>query len=260
MKATFAVVMATACGVILGTSGTASAGAASDGGVTLCRKYQHMRVQGAAGQRYIIRNDNYGGKRECITNHGGGPNFTVTASAANGNDRRRLAYPYIFLGCSWGLCTPGGGLPARVSGLRDPLTTWTTSLTTNGVWNATYDIWFNKTPITTGQATGGELMIWLNSRGDPRPGPHAKIVWVGDARWYLKSWITAHAGHRWRLIQFRRVRPVSRVAGLHLSGFIQAMEQRGWIGPSYWMLNIEAGFEITRGGKGLATTFFRARS
>lgn len=227
----------------------------------LCGQYQHTPVTNKLGQSFIVRNDNYGGQRECIINSDARPNFAVTQSLAHSGPKRPvMAFPYIFLGCSWGLCTPGSGLPARVSALHDPLTTWDASLQADGRWDATYDIWFNQTPITTGQATGGELMIWMNSRGQSTPGRHTPIVWEDHARWYLHSWITRHAGIRWRLIQFRPVRPVSQFAGLHLNAFIKQAESRHWIRASSWMLNIDAGFEIWNNGNGLATTWFAAHS
>jgi hypothetical protein len=170
-----------------------------------------------------------------------------------------VAFPYIFLGCSWGLCTPGSGLPARVSALHDPQTTWNVSLQAGGIWDATYDIWFNKTPITTGQATGGELMIWMNSHGQPAVARHTPIVWEDNARWYLQSWITQHAGIKWRLIQFRLVQPVSRFTNLQLGAFINQAERKHWIRSSSWMLNVDAGFEIWHNGNGLATTWFAAQ-
>jgi hypothetical protein len=226
----------------------------------MCRQYQHMPVANRLGESFIVRNDNYGGQRECISNSDARPNFVVTQSSAATRGREPVAFPYLFLGCSWGLCTPGSGLPARVSALRAPVTTWTASLRAGGVWDATYDIWFNKTRITTGQATGGELMIWLNSHEMPAPRRHTPIVWADHARWYLQSWITRHAGSRWRLIQFRRVRPVWRVSNLHLNEFIEQVESHDWIRPWYWMLNVDAGFEIWRDGKGLATNWFGARA
>lgn len=219
-----------------------------------------MPVVSGSGESFIVRNDNYGGRPECLRNSDGRPNFVVTWSSADSVPSRPVAFPYIFLGCSWGLCTPGSGLPARVSALHDPLTSWDTSLRPAGIWDATYDIWFNKTPITTGQATGAELMIWINSHGQPAPGRRTPIVWADHARWYLQSWITEHSGIKWRLIQFRPVRPVWRVSNLDLSAFINRAESKHWIRPSLWMLNVDAGFEIWNNGTGLATTSFAAQS
>jgi hypothetical protein len=226
----------------------------------ICGQYQYMPVTNKLGESFIIRNDNYGGQRECISNSNAWPNFAVTQSSASSKSGPVMAFPYIFLGCSWGLCTPGSGLPARVPALHDPLTSWNTSLPGGGIWDATYDIWFNKTRIITGQATGGELMIWINSHGQPAPRANTPIVWEDHARWYLKSWITQHAGIKWRLIQFRRVRPVSQVANLQLNAFIDQAEAHHWIRPLSWMLNIEAGFEIWSDGSGLTTNWFAARA
>ena len=57
-----------------------------------------------------------------------------------------------------------------------------------------------------------------------------------------------------------RVHAVAGVSGLQLAPFIKLAERFGWIRPSRWMLNIEAGFEIWSGGKGLATSSFTARA
>ena len=102
-------------------------------------------------------------------------------------------------------------------------------------------------------------MIWLNSHRQPTPAAGTPIVWEDNARWYLKSWITKHAGIKWRLIQFRRVQPVSQVASLQLGSFIDQAEAHHWIRPLSWMLNIDAGFEIWSGGSGLTTNWFGAR-
>jgi cellulose 1,4-beta-cellobiosidase len=226
----------------------------------LCGQYQHLPVTNKLGQSFIVRNDNFGGLPECISNSGSQANFVVTQSLADsGNGHLVQAFPYIFLGCSWGLCTPASGLPATISALPDPRTSWYVSARAGGLWDATYDIWFNKQPITTGQATGAELMIWLTSHGEPKPPRHATIVWADHARWYLRSWITHNDGFKWRLIQFRRVHPVQQVTNLRLSAFIGQLEAHRWVQPSYWMLNVDAGFEICHGGVGLATHGFRVR-
>jgi len=248
------------CLVLTATCRIGTPPASASSSTQMCRPYQYLPVTNRLGERFIIRNDNYGGLRECVINSGARANFAVRQSSALSRTREPVAFPYIFLGCSWGLCTAGSGLPARVRALRDPRTSWDISARAAGVWDATYDIWFNRKPITTGQATGAELMIWLNAHGSPRPGRHTAIVWEDHARWYLRSWITQDSGIKWRLIQFRRVRPTSRAVRLDLSGFIHRMERRHWVRPRYWMLNIDAGFEIWRGGTGLATDWFTARA
>jgi hypothetical protein len=251
---------AACCLVLTASSGSTMPSAAAASAAQMCRPYQYLPVTNRLAENFIIRNDDYGGIRECVINSGTRANFAVEHSSAHSRDREPVAFPYIFLGCSWGLCTTGGGLPARVYALRDPHTGWDISAHAGGTWDATYDIWFDKEPITTGQATGAELMIWLNAHGFGAPGRHTPIVWVDHARWYLQSWITHNSGFKWRLIQFRRFRPTSRAVHLDLGGFIRRMERRHWVRPRYWMLNIDAGFEIWRGGDGLRTNWFTARA
>lgn len=205
---------------------------------------------------FIIRNDNFGGRPECLS-VGSGPNFLVSRQSVRYRHREPVAFPDVFMGCAWGVCTAGSQLPARVSALRDAATSWHTSLHATGTWNAAYDIWFSKRDVTTSQADGAELMIWLSTRG--MGAPRARILRIGRTRWYLFHWIASHNGASWNYIQFRRVRPVAGVTDLKLAPFIGAAERLGWISPSWWLLNIEAGFEVWNGGQGLATTSFWAR-
>ena len=131
------------------------------------------------GENFIVRNDNFGGLYECISNSGSQAGFVVTQSLADSRNGHQVqAFPYIFLGCSWGLCTSASGLPATISSLPDPRTSWYISAHAGGLWDATYDI---SVPTSSrsppARPTGAELMIWLNSRGEPRPcGPRKNRV------------------------------------------------------------------------------------
>jgi hypothetical protein len=60
-------------------------------------------------------------------------------------------------------------------------------------------------------------------------------------------------------IIFRRVDPVWRVNHLHLRPFIRRAEHLGLLHKRWYLLNMEAGFEIWHGGRGLGTTKFWAR-
>jgi hypothetical protein len=226
---------------------------------TLCRQYQHVDVQDGHGGHFRIRNDFWGTRGMCMAVSGNNSSFTVVTTRANRINGQVMAYPYIFTGCSWGICTPRSGLPARASSLRNPESTWHIKARVGGIWDAAYDLWFARHRMTNGQATGAELMIWINSRNI---GPFSKkIVWIDHVRWYLASWRTFHSGlPSWRYIQFRRFHPVSHVTNLRLAPFIRRAEHLRYVRRRWWLLNIEAGFELTRGGAGLATTYFTARA
>jgi Glycosyl hydrolase family 12 len=221
----------------------------------LCVPFQHITTFGRGGSRYVVRNDNFGLRTECLRNKHGWPNFSVIKSSANAHGAESLAYPDIFRGCAWGVCSPNGHMPLRVSRLRGISTTWYTSLRAAGRWAAAYDIWFARRPVTTGQDDGAELMIWTATRHFPLTR-HAAVVVVDGARWRLLHWVVVRGGTRWNYIQFRRLPATSQVRKLQLVSFFEIALKHHWIKRSWWLTSVEAGFEIWRGGVGLATRQF----
>jgi Glycosyl hydrolase family 12 len=238
-----------------GAAGQASASLART--VTICKQRAHVEVTSAGGRHYLVKNDNYGGRRECLRVAGGRPSFTVTASRANGRGSNVMAYPFVLYGCSWGLCTKGSRLPMRVSQVHRARASWSFSGHARGRWNAAFDIWFGRhRSAARGQARGAELMIWLNSRG--YPAVRASAIRVDHRRWYVTHWRTSHAGRHWTYIQVRAARSASGVRGLALMPIIRRVERMHLIKRRWWLLNVEAGFEIWHGGRGLATRSFDA--
>jgi glycosyl hydrolase family 12 len=250
--------------LIIGAALTASipvlialAPSASAAPTTLCGRDQHMTVHTSWGLLLTLRNDNWLSPG-CVLNWGARPNFQVTtAYAADPTGRKVVAFPDVFRGCSWGVCSPRPGLPQEVSKLGRPRATWRTVQRAGGRWNAAFDIWFSKHSMTNGQAEGAELMIWLKTQDLP-PATAWPKVWIGHHRYYLEHWVAMRGSATWNYIQFRRVHPVRGVRRLSIRRFIHRAERLGWIKPWWWMDNIEAGFEIWWGGKGLATTRFSA--
>jgi hypothetical protein len=224
----------------------------------LCGSHQHIKTANQAGaSQYIIKNDNYGGELECLSIRNDQTNFTVVKSGAGPGHIEPVAYPDIFLGCSWGVCSPHSGLPMRVDRLGSLTTSWSTIQESRGQWAVGYDIWFNRSRRVAAQADGAELMIWLNSKGFP---PNTwPVVMVDHVRWHLAHWTTARAGKRWNYVQFRRVHPATRVEHLNVMPFLRIARQYGFVKPHWWLTSVEAGFEIWRGGIGLGTTSYSAR-
>ena len=217
--------------------------------IAACREYGSVREG-----RYTVRDDYWRG-HVCVTSRRSG--FTVTRAKFPANPSPTYAFPNIFTGCEWGVCTPSSGLPARVSALRKPQVTVRTSGNPAGGWSAAAEMWFSKHRMVNGQANQAELMVWLRARWY-----HAShvVVRLGGVRYYVAHWIANHGtGTTWNYIQFRMVRPVAGVTGLKLEPFIRYSERHGWIKPGSWLDNIEAGFELRAGGRGLAVTRFAAR-
>ncbi len=227
----------------------------------LRRRARGHRARQAAASRarahYVIRNDSYGHRRECIRSRRAGPNFTIVRSDAKVRHAEPVAFPNVFVGCSWGICSAHSGLPRRVSQLQSLVRSWAIRGRAGGVWAASYDIWFDRVRHTGGQARGAEIMIWLSSRGFGARG--GQVVTVRRVRYHLAHWVTSHHGKRWTYVQFNRVRPTSRVRDLSVRRFIRVAERRGLIKRHWWLTSVEAGFEIWRGGVGLKTTTFSVR-
>lgn len=225
---------------------------------SICRRLGWRPVGTPGGGRYIVRNDNFGGRAECLSDRDLGPNFTVTRSAARSHGPDPDAYPDVFYGCSWGLCTEGSVLPAQVRQVGEARASWSTAGRAPGRWNAALDIWFGRhRSAYRAQATGAELMVWLNTRDFP--APRGRRLTVDHRRWYIYHWVARLDGKRWNYVQVRAVHPTTRVSGLDLLPIIRRVEGMGLIRPDWWMLNVESGFEIWTGGTGLTTRSFAAQ-
>ncbi len=173
--------------------------------------------------------------------------------------RRARRLPAIYKGCHWGACTPGSGFPVQVSDIRrgTVTTSWNTSQPGGSSdYDVAYDIWFNQTPTTTGQPNGTELMIWLNHNGHVQPfgskvasnvsiGGRGYDVWFGNQGWNTLSY-TMTSG-------------TTSVSNLDLQPLIADAVSRGYIKPSWYLIDVEAGFELWQGGAGLATKSFSVK-
>ena len=211
------------------------------------------------GGAYMVQNDEWNSTAaECITTDGHAQ-FTVASSAirepASGDPG---GYPSIYSGCSAGVCTAGNKLPIRVSQLKPGMITssWDTTQPPDGAYDVAYDIWFNRAPATSGAPDGGELMIWLAHRGGsqiaPAGAPVAHVA-IGGYAFTLWLWTGEDGQHR---ISYVMDHPVQSVRDFDVSGVAADAARRGYLsGPSY-LLNIQAGFEIWQGGRGLSTESF----
>ena len=226
----------------------------------------HRAVQESSGGIAVISRPNPFGttQRLCLEVYGTRPGFRILNSLRP--ERSVEAYPFTGVGCAYSLCSPGTDLPRRVGDLSPRTdTSWTWWGTTSGYWNASYDIWFDTRDQTTTQDNGAELMIWLRT---PAGYPAGRLVRVGNNWFRFMHWKTGHqvchAGRcqlqTWNYIQFRFLRTTHWVRGLRLLPFIRFASRQRLISPSWWLTSVHAGYELWGGGRGLATTWFNART
>jgi hypothetical protein len=225
--------------------------ASSEAATTLCNS-QTSSVDGGA---YTVENNEWSsGAPECIT--AGGTGFTVLKSSIFNPLSTPGGYPAIYKGCHWGACTTGSGFPIQVSGIHPGMvsTSWSTSQPGgSNVYNVAYDIWFNQTPTTSGQPNGAELMIWLNHNGAIHPFRRTVASNVSINGHGYNVWFGRQA---WNTISYTMTSPTASVSRLELWPFIADAVRRGYISRSWYLIDVEAGFEIWRGGAGLATKTF----
>jgi Glycosyl hydrolase family 12 len=249
--------LALAAAFLLGTGGilTVVVSAACSGAATttLCNS-QALSVSG--GAYTIMNNEWHSGAPQCITT-GGTTDFTVASSAiANPLHGAPGGYPFIYKGCHWGACTPDSGLPIQVSSIHTGtvITSWsTTQPGGSNVYNVAYDIWFNQRPTTSGQPDGAELMIWLNHHGPVHPAGSqvASNVSIGGHSYHV--WLRQR---RWNTISYTMTTATTSVSNLNLKAFVADAVSRGYIQNSWYLIDVEAGFELWHGGAGLATNSF----
>jgi Glycosyl hydrolase family 12 len=243
--------------VALGTAGLAGAPAVARAATTMCWPYQVTAVHGGT---YIVQDDEWGSTATECAATSGGAGFTVVRSAlANAADNDPGAYPSIFAGCNWGDCTKGGlaAHPRRLSGIGrgSVVTTLLTGDPRGGAYDVAYDIWTNRTPRTRGTPDGTEVMVWLNHHGGVQPAGDrvARGSLLGGRRYDV--WYSPDAGDG-PSVTYEMTNVQTGVDGLDLSPLFADSERRRYLNRSWYLITVEAGFEIWHGGKGLAVKRF----
>ncbi len=250
------VVAAAAIVVAAGTVVAIAVTGTHTGASTLCRE----QTRPVAGGRYVVQNNEYNSRASACIITSGGADFRVRdSSISNATDGLPGGYPSIYQGCHWGNCSSGGlaAAPVRVSDLTtgSVTTTWSTSQPASGsYYAAAYDIWFNKTPATTGQPDCTELMVWLNHNGPVQPFGVQIAAGVSVGGRTYDIWAGQRPG--WDTISFEMTTGTTSVSGLDISALAQDAISRGYLSRSCYLISVEAGFGLWHGGAGLATHSF----
>jgi hypothetical protein len=218
-------------------------------------KLCNLQAAPVSGGSYRVQNNEWNSTAsECITTEGNA-NFTVANSSISKSSGAPGGYPSIYKGCHWGVCTTGSGLPIQVSSLTPGTvtTSWSTTQTASGAYNVAYDIWFYRTPTTSGRPNGAELMVWLNHHGSVRQ-PFGSLVGaatVGGHSYNVWFW-----NQGWNTISYSMTSGTTSVSSLDIGELAADAVSRGYIQNSWHLTDVEAGFELWQGGAGLATNSF----
>ncbi len=237
-------------------------------------------------EQMVLRNDTYGpGARMCLSNENDGNNFRVTSvhfPTYNWN-----AYPELFTGCWYGVCSRKTMLPMPLSRLhRLTMTLWT-RYPASTIGNDATDWWFGmrKANTTCGcHPNGAELMIWPDWSGQitgARVGqtsyPGGPYVTIGRYLWWFVEYRTTQkvpgGTTTWNYIQFRRIGVWRQKDGTsfvavpsepsftnyNVMAILRYCEREGWIKSSWWATAFAAGNEVVNGGTGIHLLRYQLR-
>jgi hypothetical protein len=189
--------------------------------------------------------------QQCISVDNNSGAFTVTTNTNNLSNGAPASYPSIYKGCHWGDCTNNSNLPIQESNIGSVNSSWNIS-TVGGAWDASYDIWFNTTPTTSGQPDGTEIMVWINHSGFPQPfGTNNGTVNIDGANWMV--WTGRQTS--WNIISYEDTNPTNSV-NFDLKNFFTDAVARGSLQNSWYLLDVEAGFELWQNGVGMTSNSF----
>jgi hypothetical protein len=218
---------------------------ASGAAQSTCSNFGTVSIDGGS---YIFQNNEWNsGLEQCATVNGLGFSLT-TANFNSATNGAPATYPSIFRGCHWGNCTTSNPFPIEESNIASASTSVTITQPSGYNDDAAYDIWFNQTSTTSGQPNGTEIMIWINHEGTPQPfGSKTATATIDGTTWDV--WTGRQSS--WNIVSYVRQTPVTSVTNLNLLPFFSDAVSRGSLQPSWWLIDVEYGFEIWTGGQGL---------
>ena len=247
--------------LLLALSGGIAAIVGSTGAQAATTSLCQEQTASVSNGTYIVQNNEFDSSAsECVTTDGNADFTVANSSIANATNGAPGAYPSIYQGCHWGNCSSGGltASPIEVSSLTTGkvTTSWSTSQPggSSNAYDVAYDIWINQTPTTSGQPNGTEIMVWLNHNGSVQPfgsevasnvslGGHTYNIWYGTQ----SSWDT---------VTYDMTSGSTSVSNLDVGTLAQDSVSRGYTKSSWYLIDVEAGFELWQGGAGLATNSF----
>jgi hypothetical protein len=201
-----------------------------------------------------------------ITSDGatGPANFAVPVSAVNvARGEAPGAGPSLYYGNHWGTVSGDGGLPVAVSAITGGgavTTSW--SIDTSGVaaddlWDASYDVWFNAS--SSGNQAGDdarnlELMLWLNYSAEATPTGAQVATGASIAGLTWNVWYGT--GGNGPCVSYVLSPAASSLKNLDLGLLAANAVTRGYLSTSWYLIDVEAGFELWSGGAGLKSTAF----
>jgi hypothetical protein len=206
---------------------------------------------------YTIMNNRWGTTAtQCINVTTNG--FQIVQQDGTGNmSGAPTAYPAIYAGCHYTVCSPNTNMPALISSITSAPSSVTTTYPSSGTYDAAYDIWINADTNVTG-VQDTEIMIWLNHTGSIQPvGSNTGTTFSAAG----KSWNVWSGNNGANNVVSYQANPAGLTSlSFDVMAFVKdAMTRGSGFGTNSWYLtSIQMGFEPWVGGVGLAVNSFSA--
>ena len=200
------------------------------------------------GGQYIVQNNIWGAESSQTVTVPDTDVCSFTVSISEHNQDGVASYPSIFKGSHWGLTT-SGWQSYRINELTSASFSWNVSSERPaGKYNIAAEAWLSPTLDTSeGYSGGGELMIWMDTQGMVPAG--TQVGTYGSYQvWYCQM--------DWNYICYFQTG--KNTASVNLLDLLKNAQSRGYLNSSWYLHDIEAGFEICSGGEGLSVTAFSA--
>nr|WP_211280527.1 glycosyl hydrolase family 12 [Mycobacterium conspicuum] len=184
-----------------------------------------------------------------------GTGFTITTENGSApTNGAPLGYPSVYLGYHYGTGSPGSPLPEQLGQIQSATSSITYTYPTSGTYDASYDIWLNPTPITTG-VNQQEIMIWFNHTGPIQPVGSVVGTSTIDGKSFT-VWEGSNGQNN--VVSYVANSPITTWNNFDVMGFVDNTETIEPVTDSWYLTSIQAGFEPWSGSVGASVDSFSA--
>jgi hypothetical protein len=231
-------------------------------GPPFCNKPQeYLEEVGAFG----VQNDTFASSsgQMCLQAMRGGASCGGFEATFNGFSSTQQytpgAYPSLVYGWQAGNFYGGYAGGKTVGALTTATTDWSFTVNNVSQYDAAYDIWFSPSKAPANANGGVELMIWLQSAGGVNPADYPAgsvgTVTSGGKSFAAHKTTINNAGSSWTYLAYLAQTQTTSVSALDLKPFFADAEGRG-LGSGWYLLGIQAGFEVYNASGSVTTTSF----
>ena len=219
-------------------------------GIVISAQYGTTTIENA----YVVQNNawnNPGGQAITVSDTG----FTITTENGSApTNGAPLGYPSVYLGWHYGTGSPGSPLPGQLSQIHTATSSISYTYPSSGTYDASYDIWLNPTPITTG-VNQQEIMIWFNHTGPVQPVGSVVGTSTIDGKSFT-VWEGSNGGNN--VVSYVATSPMTSWNNFDVMGFVDNTETLEPVTNSWYLTSIQAGFEPWSGSVGASVDSFSA--